>query len=118
MCGRNDSAHLLRRALAADDRTGDRSGLLAVRRFAGEEERRLQRLCKLFLRVDAAHAGVRIRAAAERIVLPVMGERADEKTIDRAAPRAEDAGHRIECAIDRIALRGEYIGRVSGAPPG
>src|SRR5437763_3022220 len=67
-----------RGGLSADDGAGDGAGLLAVRRLAGEEERRLQRPGQRLVRVDAAHSGIRIRAAAEGIALPVVRPRRDE----------------------------------------
>src|SRR5688572_29902923 len=79
------------RAQSAVDRTRHRSGLLAARGLAREEECFLQRPRECRVRAGAADRGIRIRAAAERVALPVVHPCRDEKAIELAPGNAVGA---------------------------
>src|SRR5215212_8313000 len=70
---RQPSARLARRAPAGIDGADHGARLVGARRLAGEIERTAQGAPQDSVSVAGADGGIRIRAAAERVGLPVVG---------------------------------------------
>src|SRR5688500_9530767 len=106
---------LPRRALTALERAGHGAGLIAARGLAGEEQGRFDRASEGAVRCSSTDRGVRIRAAAEGISLPVMGPACCGGRVERAPAHPENLGEGIESASGRrlLPLRTRRVRSVS-----
>src|SRR5256885_14748344 len=84
-----------------DDRAVDRR-VLAIRLggFPGEEERRIQRRAQFLPRPAAAHGGITVGAARQRIGLPVVTESAAQSLLHAYRVDLEELAQGVERGAD------------------